>query len=139
MRLCRQCGAEKPVEDFRHAHRWCHTCKECHATYGRVAKAKLRKRVLEHYGGVPPKCACCGESTQEFLQMNHINGGGGAHRKEEEVHNKGLYRWLLDHGYPDGFNVLCANCNYATYLHGTCPHKKVVTNVVRILDKDYPC
>src|SRR5690606_39680958 len=40
---------------------------------------KARFEAIMHYGG---KCACCGESTYEFLCLDHSNGGGNQHRKE---------------------------------------------------------
>src|SRR5438094_2571359 len=39
----------------------------------------LRAAAIEHYGKV---CACCGESTYEFLCIDHINGGGNRQRKQ---------------------------------------------------------
>ncbi len=29
-----------------------------------------------------------------------------------------FYKWLRDAGYPDGFQVLCMNCNHAKYRNG---------------------
>jgi len=42
---------------------------------------EIRMTVLKHYGGTPPKCACCGESHLEFLAIDHIKGGGIKERK----------------------------------------------------------
>ncbi len=36
-------------------------------------RRNLRAKVLSHYGG---KCSCCGESTPEFLAIDHTEGGG---------------------------------------------------------------
>src|SRR5262245_31945117 len=36
---------------------------------------ELRVLALEHYGGSPPRCACCGEQDAGFLTLDHIDGG----------------------------------------------------------------
>lgn len=79
-----------------------------------------RNLCLQFYGGNPPKCACCGETTYQFLAMDHINGGGNAHRRKVGVN---LYIWLRREGFPKGFQVLCHNCNLAKGFYGICPHK----------------
>lgn len=81
---------------------------------------------LAAYGGEQPKCACCGENEVKFLCIDHINGGGGKHRKE--IKGKGLttYIWLKKNGYPNGFQVLCHNCNMAKGFYGLCPHKELI-------------
>jgi hypothetical protein len=86
------------------------------------AGANLRRRadVLRHYGGEAPACACCGESVPGFLTIDHIGGGGNAHRRE--IGQSGLYSWLKVHGYPEGYRVLCFNCNWANGAYGACPH-----------------
>lgn len=89
---------------------------------GKRQRIESRKLVISHYGG---KCNCCGESIFEFLQIDHINGGGRKHRAEVGSGTK-FYRWLIRNGFPDGFQVLCANCNFGKGQYGTCPHAKVV-------------
>lgn len=83
-----------------------------------------RLRVLKHYSGKnKPDCACCGIDFYEFLAIDHINGGGLKHRRE--MHSQiGLYRWLITNGFPEGFRVLCHNCNLARGFYGFCPHEK---------------
>lgn len=66
-----------------------------------------RALVLAHYGTV---CACCG--TTKDLGIDHVNGGGDEHRRELGRNGgAGFYRWLIDQGYPAGFQVLCGRCN----------------------------
>lgn len=98
--------------------------------YGRNSVDNVRARrhrdrmiVLRHYGGLPPKCACCGETELMFLTIDHINGGGRQHRIA--IKNYGLTRWLIKNKLPKGFQILCMNCNLGSFLNkGTCPHKK---------------
>lgn len=80
-------------------------------------RIKRRWRVLSHYGG---RCACCGEDKYEFLAIDHINGGGTQHRAKEKISN--LDRWLINNNFPEGFRILCHNCNMAIGLYGYCPH-----------------
>lgn len=84
-----------------------------------------RQQVLDHYGKV---CACCGEWRYEFLSIDHIDGGGNKHRNElkqkGELKKAGrMHDWLRKNNYPEGFRVLCHNCNQARGLYGYCPHK----------------
>ena len=83
-------------------------------------RVACRMRVLAFYGGTPPSCACCGESHLEFLVMDHIAGGGRQHRKTMKAGS--IYVWLEKTMYPSGFRVLCANCNHAWGIYGSCPH-----------------
>lgn len=93
--------------------------------------ARERRRVVQQeaiaaYGGF---CACCGETEPRFLQIDHLNNDGAAHRKEIKIQ---LASWLKQQGYPDGFQVLCANCNFAKHTNGgTCPHQEKVNGCLR--------
>lgn len=93
---------------------------------GKRYREKLKKDVLEGYGGKNPQCACCGEDNPIFLTIDHIHEGGGKHRKE--INKRGgieFYCWLRRNGYPKGFQVLCFNCNCGRSLNnGICPHKE---------------
>jgi hypothetical protein len=82
-----------------------------------------RNRILIHYGGNPPQCACCGETTTEFLCIDHIAGGGRKHKKEVGGMS-GFYNWMLSNKFPEGFQILCHNCNMAKGFYGSCPHKR---------------
>jgi len=85
------------------------------------AFAVLRAETLAAYGG---KCKCCGETEIAFLAIDHVENDGAAHRKEV---GKGyaIYRWLKERGFPQqGFQILCANCNYAKWSQKVCPHEK---------------
>lgn len=94
------------------------------ANKGRVKELERQKRerwkakVLLHYGA---KCGCCKESNPKFLSVDHINGGGSAHRKKFRISN--MWRWLAENHFPKGFQILCHNCNQAKHHYGKCPHK----------------
>ena len=95
--------------------------KEKNQEYLKNYRLIVKKRILEHYG---VKCTCCGETRIEFLTIDHINGGGNKHRKEIGGGSK-IYNWLIKNNFPEGFQVLCFNCNCAKSFSGYCPHKKI--------------
>lgn len=81
-----------------------------------------RWEVIEYYSKGTLSCACCGEARYEFLCLDHINGGGTKHRKEQESKG-GYWRSFKKKGWPDGFRVLCHNCNMSIGAWGHCPHE----------------
>jgi hypothetical protein len=87
--------------------------------------AKLRLEVFSHYCGGQPHCQCEGCKTTYigFLQLDHVNGDGAAHRKENKLGTGGarLWAWVKANGYPEGFQVLCRNCNGAKFTGPQCP------------------
>lgn len=91
----------------------------------RAARAQLREEVLAHYGNA---CACCEERRTEFLTIDHVDGDGAAHRRQ--IGQSATYAWLRRQGFPDGFRVLCANCNWSRGLFGYCPHERERLHVV---------
>ena len=86
--------------------------------YDRLKHVKEKKLVIEHYGGC---CACCGITQYKFLSVDHINGGGTKHRKEISHH---INHWLIRNNFPEGYRVLCYNCNCARGFFGYCPHQE---------------
>ena len=125
--ICNQCEQDKSRTDFysrKSGQLVSHTCKKCtsknEAERSKEKHHALRLRCLRHYGGDIPVCACCKEAHLEFLAIDHINGGGNQHRREN---GENLYRWLRKNGFPEGYRVLCHNCNMAIGLYGKCPHE----------------
>lgn len=139
-KICARCKLEKDHSFFRFTSdtkmsSYCDVCtKEINrAAYranadgikaiSRAASDALKVDALAAYG---PGCKCCGEGNPVFLAIDHLHGGGSAHRRE--LGNKGgtkFYRWLKNRGYPPGYAVLCHNCNWAKYRTGDCcPHKQ---------------
>lgn len=92
---------------------------------------RLKQLVIAAYGG--PRCACCGVHHEEFLTIDHVNNDGKEHRSllsggdpDGNLHgNTGrLFAWLRSHNYPEGFQILCYNCNFGRAKNGgICPHK----------------
>jgi hypothetical protein len=84
-------------------------------------RKNCKKKVFDHYGR---KCTCCGETEEIFLTIDHINGGGSKQRKELGGSGNRFYEWLVNNNFPEGFQVLCRNCNWAKAF-GLCPHKRI--------------
>jgi hypothetical protein len=53
----------------------------------------------------------CGYSNIDALTLDHIANTGASERKLKHITGTWLYRRLRRFGYPDGYQVLCANCN----------------------------
>lgn len=66
-------------------------------------------------------CNCCGEFRIEFLTIDHIYNDGAKHRKEMK---SSIFHWLIKNDFPQGFQVLCMNCNFSKGIHGYCPHEE---------------
>jgi hypothetical protein len=82
--------------------------------------ARIRNDCFAAYGG--RVCACCGETEPRFLTMDHVNNDGHIHRKTSGATN--LYSYLRARKFPEGFQVLCMNCNFGKAQNGgVCPHK----------------
>ena len=98
-------------------------CAECRREYDATYKIQMRARYKaeanERYG---PGCQLCGEQRLVFLCVDHVGGGGNAHRREIGSGSRILW-WLRDRGYPPGFRLLCHSCNHAVVV-GACPHAR---------------
>lgn len=123
--LCSQCKKNVPIRGKR-----CEDCKkkrnEWHASsdykkrYEKI-RAQNRIDVIDHYGG---KCVCCGETELHFLAIDHPNNDGGDERKKVGA-GSSFYAWLIRNDLPDGYVVLCHNCNFGRHLNGgICPHQE---------------
>lgn len=90
----------------------------------RVSAWSAKLLALQAYGGF---CECCKEANPVFLTFDHIAKDGADHRASDPS-AKLLAQWLVKHGFPDGFRVLCWNCHMAIdrgprHLQGVCPHQ----------------
>lgn len=73
----------------------------------------------------------------EFLTIDHIDGNGAEHRRTLKRGGITFYRWLINNGFPSGFQTLCYNCNCAKGQYGTCPHQLLV-DPPRVLTNSNP-
>jgi len=114
---CGHCGNNALKPGYR-------TCQQC-IDNRRAWHRQLKQAVLDAYGGA--QCVGCGEDEFWVLQIDHTNGGG--HKHALEIGNgdatrgrSKMYRWLRDNEYPEGYRVLCANCNIRAARGIPLPH-----------------
>ena len=86
---------------------------------------EMRIRIIYYYSKGKMCCKCCGEKHLQFLAIDHKKGGGYQHRKKHNLWSKKIYKWIIDKGFPKGFQILCHNCNLAKGFYGQCPHKNL--------------
>jgi hypothetical protein len=103
--------------------RWVIKNLEAYREIIRKSANKRRMQVLEHYSKGKFECACCGDKHIEFLAIDHINGGGGKHRVSLGEGGQYIISWIRNNNYPEGFRVLCHNCNSSLGHYGYCPHE----------------
>ena len=85
------------------------------------SRDKLRAEFLVEYGHI---CACCGETHEAFRTLEHKNRDGAEHRKEFHCSISQL-RDLKRRGWPkDNYEILCFNCNRASWERKICPHRE---------------
>ena len=87
--------------------------------YNKERQLRLRKQVVEAYGG---RCNCCAESRFEFLAVDHTDNDGAEERKRIKG-NGTLHSYIIEQGFPARYQVLCHNCNLAKSFTGKCPHQ----------------
>jgi hypothetical protein len=86
-----------------------------------------------HSNSDVPCCRCCGENSfVEFLDIDHIIGKKQMDSVPELVKIgysskfkiKKLITWITENDFPEGFQILCKNCNGAKGVYGKCPHER---------------
>ncbi len=90
-----------------------------HITRAKNHSAKNKDLVFDFYGRI---CNCCGEIEQVFLTIDHVNNDGSEDRKMNYIGHR-LYQKIVTENFPDKYQILCMNCNWAK-RYGECPHKK---------------
>lgn len=118
--LCIRCGASST------GHLMCDVCRPKSTKEKAAYRERIWNAVVAGYGGA---CACCGERTNKFLTVDHINGGGGKERRETKTATTAIivYRKFQKSGlWPSEYRLLCYNCNCGTWRNGgTCPHMEM--------------
>jgi len=88
----------------------------------RKKRLEMKYNVFAHYSDGTPKCANPYHIHSEevahlnLLVLDHINGDGYLERYDKNGKPNGhggntLYRKLIKEGFPEGYQVLCHNCN----------------------------
>lgn len=115
--MCLAKGCSEPVS--KPSNSYCAEHRDRSRACNRERLQRIKREVLEHYG--QSQCACCGESRLEFLSIDHVYGGGRKHRESLGIGN--MCAWLKKQNFPEGFQVLCMNCNFAKGRFGRGPHE----------------
>jgi hypothetical protein len=118
IRSNRESYNRNPAARVAAAMRWRQKNSERHYAYTRDHRQVVKARLIAGYGG---ECTCCGETEIAFLTLEHINGGGRAHRAIKD--SLGIYREVIKAGFPPEYTVLCMNCNFARRYGKECPHQ----------------
>lgn len=83
-------------------------------------REKLRLAVIKYYSNGLMECGLCGCDIYDVLDVDHIHGGGNEHRRRVigKSHGGGylFYLWLRQNNFPDGYRILCKNCNWLESL-----------------------
>lgn len=96
-------------------------------TYMAERRQRIKVDLVTGYGG---KCTCCGETAIEFLTLEHLNGGGRAHRAAKD--SLAIFNEVIKAGFPNEYTILCMNCNFAKRFGKECPHVTIGTNLAKI-------
>jgi hypothetical protein len=103
-------------------------------------KDNIRIQVLQTYSkrlsdSDIPCCICCGKNSHhDFLAIDHIAGRKQMDfmpelvkiRYSSKLLNHTLFSWIIENDFPNGFQILCANCNFAKGIknnNNQCPMK----------------
>jgi hypothetical protein len=144
-KICKVClkdltGDNSRDCDIRQANYICISCikgynkqryiekKEIIREQQRIYDLSIKCKIIEAYGG---ECACCGETTLEFLTINCTKNNDVEKQEKNNKKSGGkLYRWLIKNDFPkEGYQIFCHNCNCAREFFGYCPHSKSKTAI----------
>ena len=102
-----------------------------------------RFKVLQHYSKTLsnsdiPCCNCCGlDEHMDFLALDHIAGKKQMDFESElvklgyssKLKGEKLLNWIIKNDFPEGFQILCHNCNHAKFHNNNeCPHETMEWN-----------
>lgn len=120
IKKCVTCGQIKPNTDFvrlkrRGGRNFAPACRSCDSARSRENRRALRLLLLSHYCNGAIKCSHCPESRIDVLDLDHVHGGGIKERKKFKT-PFAYYLWLRNSDFPDGYRVLCRNCNWLAWI-----------------------
>ena len=81
------------------------------STWGKDRRIRIKLAVMSHYGNGQCKCVKCGFDDIRALSIDHVNGDGADHRRNNKyTRGNHMYEWLIKNNFPNGFQTLCMNC-----------------------------
>jgi len=115
-KVCVNCNSKELVTK-----RHCQACRDKHNETTLKRYSIIKDEVFNAYGGYI--CVCCKDTEKAWLTIDHINNDGALHRRNMSS-GSNTYRWLRDNNFPEGFQVLCMNCQWGKKnCNGICPHQ----------------
>ena len=129
-----------PDKYCEYVRKYRHKDRDRYRAMDREKHRRKKLKVLDAYGG--RTCACCGIAYLSMLTIDHIKNDGAKHRTQIGHGKKNvgsrMYQWLISHGFPPGFQVLCFNCNSSKHVGGgTCEHKRKIEGSTTIPKREY--
>jgi hypothetical protein len=116
--LCANCNNKKRITNKENNHLETNDPKKIMYLEQRRKINQTRKcKVLNHYSHgemrcMNPNCEVPGGVKDlDSLTVDHIHGGGKKHLKILYSLGTNLYAWLIHENMPDGYQILCWNCN----------------------------
>jgi hypothetical protein len=87
----------------------------------RFYRVTYKKIVFDHYGW---KCACCAETTPQFLTVDHVQNDGFKDKSgKKRICGYPMYMKIVNEGFGPRYQILCMNCNHGKNMNnGICPH-----------------
>jgi hypothetical protein len=89
--------------------------------YRRARYRECQLKVFKAYSkSEVPHCAKCNFNDVRALTIDHMNDDGADHREAirkelgrvSKIGAEAQYYWLVDNNFPQGFQVLCHNCQH---------------------------
>lgn len=120
--ICNTCQYQRqkhqPCREISHLRPYHNEYRKSHHEQIKLSQQKQRRKVkteiISHYS---PNLSCvrCGFNDIRALSIDHIDGGGKRQKEEigvSRIGGIGFYRWLIRNNFPEGFQVLCMNCQF---------------------------
>ena len=109
--------------------------------FHKLNRESNRLKILKYYSkqlskSNIPCCNCCGENFDiSFLAIDHIAGKKQMDSEPKllklgyssSLDGDFLLAWIIKNNFPEVFQILCHNCNYAKGIvrnKNKCPHQK---------------
>jgi ribosomal protein L36 len=112
--LCMNCQLIKRLENKEYYFKPTKnvTCRYKNSNYFIQRNKQIKIDVITNYGNNNCSCIKCSFDDIRALTIDHTNGDGAKHRRKFNIRGNYIYEWLRKRNYPDGFQTLCANCQF---------------------------
>lgn len=97
---------------------------------------KLKRIVLEYYSKGNLVCACCLDNRFPFLTLDHIKPISRTRNNRGSESGTAFFRKLIKLKFPEGYQVLCMNCNCLKRNKPKCPCQDLIPINERPVWKD---